>query len=130
MRAVASQRSPEVTKFLLDVVRDKSSDIELRKAALRNMSNGIPSADSRSANASGLEVKDLLALYKEFNGQTELQEQLLDVYSNRTEAAATDTLLQIAQDEQNLSLRKRAISRLGRRRDARVTQFLVDLVNK
>jgi HEAT repeat protein len=130
LRAVSSQRSPESSSWLMGVVRDRNSDIELRKSALRAVSNSIPSPDSRTTNASGLEVKDLLGLYKEFNGQTELQEQLLDVYSNRPEAASTDTLLQIAQDESNVNLRKRAVSRLGHRKDPRVTQFLIDLVNK
>lgn len=130
IRAMTNQHSPESTTWLLGVARDKNSDIELRKSALRSVSNAIPSPDSRSSNVSGAEVKDLLNLYREFNGQVELQEQLLDIYSNRSEAASTDTLLQIAQNEQNLSLRKRAVSRLGRRKDPRVTQFLLDLVNK
>jgi hypothetical protein len=59
-----------------------------------------------------------------------MQEQLLDVLAQRPESAATDKLIQIASDEGNTTLRRRAVQRLGQRRDPRVRQFLLDMVNK
>jgi HEAT repeat protein len=130
MRAAANPRTPETTQWLLGIARDKNQEIELRRSAVRTVGQSIPSAESLRSSTSGLELKDLLALYDEFKGQPEMQAQLLDVYTQRSEVAATDKILQIASAEPNIDLRRRAVSRLGQRRDPRVTQFLIDIVNK
>lgn len=70
-------------------------------------------------------------MYDEFNGQVEMQDQLLYVYGSRRETEATDKLLDIAKNEKNPELRRKAISWLGQRKnDPRVTKFLLDLLSQ
>jgi HEAT repeat protein len=118
IRAVANQRTPDRTAWLLGVALDKKQELEPRKKALYYASQG------------GAELKELLPLYDELAGQTEMQDQLLYVYSQRREAEATDKLLQVAKSEKNPELRKKAIYSLSQRKDPRVKQFLIDLLNQ
>jgi HEAT repeat protein len=118
IQAIASQKTPDRMSWLLGVARDKSQEIEVRKKALFY------------GGQSGAELKDLLPLYDEFNGQTEMQAQMLYVYANRRETEATDKLLQIAKAEKNVELRRKAISWLSSRKDPRVKQFLLDLISQ
>jgi len=125
LRGVSYQRTTESMNWLLGVARDRNSEIELRQVALRSAGQY-----SEKGNSAGLEIKDLLALYDEFKTQPEMQEQLLDILAQRPESAATDKLLQIAGDGENMVLRRRAVQRLSQRRDPRVRQFLLDIVSR
>ncbi|MFL5605583.1 MAG: HEAT repeat domain-containing protein [Gemmatimonadaceae bacterium] len=118
IRAVANQKTPDRTAWLLGVALDRKQELEPRKKALYYASQG------------GAELKELLPLYDELSGQTEMQDQLLYVYSQRKEAEATDKLLQVAKSEKNPELRKKAIYSLSQRKDPRVKQFLLDLLNQ
>lgn len=118
IQAVANQKTPDRTAWLLGVARDKRQEIEPRKKALHYGGQG------------GVELKELLPLYDELSGQTEMQDQMLYVYSQRRESEATDKLLQIAKTEKNPELRKKSIFWLGQRKDPRVKQFLLDLLNQ
>jgi HEAT repeat protein len=124
VRGLAYQRTPESMSWLMGIARDRNQEIELRQVALRN------AVQSSNNGSNGLEIKDLLAIYDEFAHQPDMQEQLLDVLAQRPESAATDKLIQIASDEGNVTLRRRAVQRLGQRHDPRVRQFLLDMVNK
>ena len=131
MRGVANTRAPESASWLLGIARDKNQELEVRRAALRYVSQSLPTpSGQRTATSGGMELKDFIALYDEFRGQPELQTQLLDVFNGRSDVAVTDKLLAIAKDEPNIDLRRRAVQRLGQRKDSRVQQFLVDLVSK
>ena len=118
IRAIANQKTPDRTSWLLGVARDKGLEREVRKQALFTAGQTNP------------ELKDLLPLYEEFAGQTEMQDQMLYVYQQRKETEATDKLLQIAKTEKNPELRKSAIRWLGTRKDPRVKQFLLDLITQ
>ena len=119
IQAVAANPNvPDRTAWLLGVARDRRQEIELRKRALYY------------AGQRGVELKELLPLYDELAGQTEMQDQLLYVYAQRKETEATDKLLAIAKAEKNPELRKKAIYWLGQRRDPRVKQFLLDLLSQ
>jgi HEAT repeat protein len=118
IQAVANQKTPDRTTWLLGVARDKTQELEPRKKALHY------------AGQSGVELKELLPLYDELAGQPEMQEQMLYVYAQRKEPEATDKLLQIARTEKTPDLRKKAIFWLGQRKDPRVKQFLLDLLNQ
>ena len=72
-------------------------------------------------------VGNLVALYDRVQN-TEMREQLIFVYSQRREAAAVDKLFDIAKNERDRELRKKAIFWLGQSRDPRVPQFLQDLL--
>jgi HEAT repeat protein len=118
IQAVANQNTPDRTAWLIGVARDRKQELEPRKKALFY------------AGQRGVELKELLPLYDELAGQPEMQEQLLWVYSQRRETEATDKLLQVAKAEKNPELRKKAIFWLGQRKDPRVKQFLLDLLNQ
>jgi HEAT repeat protein len=118
VQAVANQKTPDRTAWLLGVARDRTQELEPRKRALFY------------AGQSGVELRELLPLYDEMAGQTEMQDQMLYVYAQRKEPEATDKLMQVAKAEKVPELRKRAIYWLGQRRDPRVKQFLLDILNQ
>jgi HEAT repeat protein len=119
IQAVANQKTPDRTSWLLGVARDKNHEIEVRKRALYY------------AGQSGVEVKDVIPLYDEFAGQKEMQDQMLYVYGQRRETEATDKLLQIARTEKDPDLRRKAVQWLGaRKNDPRVTKFLLELLDQ
>ena len=118
IQAVANQKSPDRTTWLLGVARDKNQELEPRKKALFY------------AGQSGVELKDLLPMYDELAGRMEMQDQMLYVFAQRKEPEATDMLMQIARTEKNSDLRKKAVFWLGQRKDPRVKQFLLDLLNQ
>ncbi len=136
IRGVAAQRTNDRTAWLLGIARDKNQEIELRKKALYYAGQAPQSGCCLTGPALAspasysLELKDLLPMYDEFNGQQEMQEQILYVYAQRRETEATDKLLAIAKSEKNPELRKKAISWLSQRKDPRVKQFLLDLLNQ
>ena len=64
-------------------------------------------------------------------GDTDMKEQIIFTLSQRqSERAAIDKLFDIAKNEKDSELRKKAIFWLGQSRDPRVQQFLLDLINK
>ena len=136
IQAVANQRTPDRTTWLLGIARDKKHEVEVRKKALyyagQAPSFAMLAGGQQQSNAPqyALELKDILPLYEEFNGQPEIQEQLLWVYAQRRETEATDKLMQIARTEKNADLKRKAISWLATRKDPRVTQFLLDLLKQ
>jgi HEAT repeat protein len=134
IQGVANQRTPDRNSWLLGIARDKNQEIEIRKKALY-YAGQAPCCNYASPGQStgpsyALELKDLLPMYDEFNGQQEMQEQMLYVYAQRRETEATDKLLAIAKAEKNVELRKKAISWLAQRKDPRVKQFLLDLLSQ
>ncbi|MEO8620578.1 MAG: HEAT repeat domain-containing protein [bacterium] len=142
IQGIANQRTADRTPWLLGIARDKNLEIETRKRALYyagqtpccSSMGQTPRADVEGKGATvpmyGLELKELLPMYEEFNGQQEMQEQMLYVYAQRRETEVTDKLLQIAKSEKNPELRKKTISWLSQRKDPRVKQFLLDLINQ
>jgi HEAT repeat protein len=127
MRAIAYQRTPEATSWLLGIARDKARDIEVRRQALSAIGQQVRAKDGSST---GMDLKTLLGLYDDFAGQVEMQERALDVISQYSDTAATDKLLQVARTEPNVDLRRRAVQRVGQRRDPRVREFLMDILSK
>jgi hypothetical protein len=64
-------------------------------------------------------------------GDTEMKEQIIFVLSQRqSDRAAIDKMFDIAKNEKEPELRKKAIFWLGQSRDPRVQQFLMDLINR
>jgi HEAT repeat protein len=118
VEAVANQKTPDRTAWLLGVARDRTQELEPRKRALFY------------AGQSGVELKELLPLYDDMAGQREMQEQMLYVYAQRREPEATDKLMQVVKTEKVPELRKRAIFWLAQRKDPRAKQFLLDILNQ
>ena len=115
--SLSQQRGVGNDKWLLDIVRNRNENIELRKKALFWAGQGAAPAEQ------------LLALYSSLP-DSEMREQLIFVYSQRREPAMVDKLLVVAKTDRDAELRKKAIFWLGQSRDPRVQQFLLDLINR
>jgi HEAT repeat protein len=104
-------------KWLLDIARNRSENIEIRKKALFWAGQG------------GASAEQLRSLYSTLP-DSEMREQLIFVYSQRRDPAMVDMLLDIAKNDRDPELRKKAIFWLGQSHDPRVQQFLLDLINR
>ena len=118
IQAMAQAHTPEAMRWLIDLARDKSLPIEARKNALF------------WAGQSGADLRQFVALYDEMKGQTEIQNQLIFVFSQRRDRDAIDKLMDIATNDPDRDLRKQAIFWLGQSHDPRVQKFLLDLINR
>jgi HEAT repeat protein len=115
--SLSQQRGVGNDKFLLDIARNRSENIELRKKALFWAGQG------------GASAEQLRSLYTTMP-DSEMREQLIFVYSQRRDPAMMDMLFDIAKNDKDPELRKKAIFWLGQSHDPRVQQFLLDLINK
>jgi HEAT repeat protein len=116
--SVAQHRSPETTAWLLEVAKNKSFDMDVRKDAIFWMSNG----------AGAVDIDALQGIYNTSRDEEEIQKQVIFVYSQRREPAVVDKLIEIAKSDPNVENRKSAIFWLGQKNDPRAKQFLRDLI--
>jgi HEAT repeat protein len=116
--SLSQQRGAGNEQWLMDIALNPKEDIELRKKALF------------WAGQSGVAISEMSTLYNRMN-DTEMKEQIIFVLSQRqSDRAAMDKLFDIAKNEKDAELRKKAIFWLGQSRDPRVQQFLMDLINR
>ena len=118
IQAMAQAHTSEAMRWLIDLARDRSLSIEARKNALF------------WAGQSGADLRQLVGLYDEMKGQTDIQNQLIFVFSQRRDREAIDKLMDIATNDPDRDLRKQAIFWLGQSHDPRVQKFLLDLINR
>ena len=105
-------------QWLMNIAANPKEDIELRKKALF------------WAGQSGVAMSELVGFYNRM-ADSEMKEQMIFVFSQReNDTAAVDKLFDIAKNDKDPELRKKAIFWLGQSRDPRVQQFLMDLINK
>jgi HEAT repeat protein len=105
-------------RWLMDIALDAKENIELRKKALFWAGQG-----------SHVEIEDLIRLYDSMNDR-EMREQLIFVYSQRREEAASDKLCKIGKTDADRELRKKAIFWVGQSRSPRAAQCLQELINQ
>lgn len=116
--SLSQQKGSGNESWLMGIALNAKEDIELRKKALF------------WAGQSGVAISELSQLYDRMT-DTEMKEQIIFALSQRQrESAAIDKLFDIAKNEKDSELRKKAIFWLGQSRDPRVQQFLLDLINK
>ena len=116
--SLSQQKGAGNDQWLMNIALNPKEDIELRKKALF------------WAGQNGIAIPQLSQLYDRMN-DTEMKEQIIFVLSQRQrEPAAIDKMFDIAKNEKDSDLRKKAIFWLGQSRDPRVQQFLLDLINK
>jgi HEAT repeat protein len=116
--SLSQQRGVGNEQWLMNIALDPKEDIELRKKALF------------WAGQSGVAIPQLAQLYDRM-GDGEMKEQIIFVLSQRqSDKAAIDKLFDIARNEKDSELRKKAIFWLGQSRDPRVQQFLMELINR
>jgi len=118
IQAMAQAHTSESMRWLIDLARDKSLSIDARKNALF------------WAGQNGADLRQLVSLYDEMKGQTEIQNQLIFVFSQRRDGQAIEKLMDIATNDPDRDLRKQAIFWLGQSHDPRVQKFLLDLINR
>lgn len=116
--SLSQQRGAGNEQWLMNIAVNPKEDIELRKKALF------------WAGQSGVAIPEFAQLYDRM-GDTEMKEQIIFVLSQRqSDKAAIDKMFDIARNEKDPELRKKAIFWLGQSRDPRVQQFLMDLINR
>jgi hypothetical protein len=116
--SLSQQKGAGNEQWLMNIAVNPKEDIELRKKALF------------WAGQSGVAISDISKLYDRM-GDTEMKEQIIFVLSQRqSDRTAMDKLFDIAKNEKEPELRKKAIFWLGQSRDPRVQQFLMDLINR
>lgn len=104
-------------QWIVGMVRDEKLAPERRRRALQYLTRA------------GATTPSLLALYDPIT-DTEMRQALIGVYSRLADKAATDKLVWIARNEQNLALKRRAISALSRSTDPTIRQALQDIVER
>lgn len=116
--SLSQQRGVGNEQWLMNIAVNPKEDIELRKKALF------------WAGQSGVAIPELSRVYDRM-GDSEMKEQVIFVLSQRqSDRTAMDKLFEIAKNEKDPELRKKAIFWLGQSRDPRVQQFLLDLINR
>ena len=118
LHAVSEREDLESARWLLSVAGDRSHDVETRKKALfwAGQSDALP-------------IAELTRTYATLDNRT-LREHLIFVLHDRDEPAATDKLIEIARNDADRDLRKKAIFWLGQRDDAKSAKFLRELVSQ
>ncbi|MGH9422925.1 MAG: HEAT repeat domain-containing protein [Thermoanaerobaculia bacterium] len=117
LASLADLGGSENVQWLTGIVRDEKRAPESRRRALQYLSRA------------GATTPVLLALYDPTT-DPEMRGALIGLYSRISDKAATDKLVWIAKNEQNLSLRRRAISALSRNTDPTIRQALQDIVER
>ena len=116
--SLSQQRGAGNEQWLMNIAVNSKEDIELRKKALF------------WAGQSGVAISEMSKLYDRVN-DSEMKEAIIFGLSQRQrDTGAIDKLFDIARNEKDAELRKKAIFWLGQSRDPRVQQFLMDLINK
>ena len=111
MRGVGNDR------WLMNVASDASQSIAVRKHALW------------TAGEAGVRASEFIPLYERI-GDRQLKEQLIWVLSESRDRPAADKLIDIARNDRDPEMRKKAIFWLGQMNDPRVQQLLLDIINK
>ena len=116
--SLSQQKGAGNEQWLMNIAVNPKEDIELRKKALF------------WAGQSAVAIAEMAKLYDRM-GESEMREAIIFSLSQRQrDPAAMDKLFDIARNEKDPELRKKAIFWLGQSRDPRVQQFLIDLINK
>lgn len=115
--SISQQGDEDSQNWLIDLASNSGESLEMRKKAL------FWAGQSRTPFAR------LAAMYDRMREQ-EMKEQMIFVFSQRHEPAALDKLMQIAKNDSDRDARRKALFWLGQSRDARVSAFLSDIINK
>jgi hypothetical protein len=115
--ALAEMGGAQNTTWLLELAQSGDQPMPTRRRALD------------AASRAGAPIAELVKLY-DTTTDPDMKSTLISLYVRSGEKTAVDKLLQIVKGEENLSVRRRAISQLSRSEDPRIKQALQDLVMK
>jgi HEAT repeat protein len=116
-QAIADMGGSENVKWLLNMAQDGNEPIQMRRRAL--------DASSRA----GASITDLVRLY-DTTTDPSMKQTLIGIYVRNGERPAIDKLLAIVKGEENMSVRRSAISQLSRSEDPRIKAALQEIVSK
>lgn len=115
--SISQQNDDESQKWLVDLASNANESIELRKKALF------------WAGQTGTPFSQLSAMYGRMREQ-EMKDQMIFVFSQRREPAALEKLMDIAKNDPDREVRRKALFWLGQSKDSRVSAFLSDIINR
>jgi HEAT repeat protein len=113
--ALADIGGSENTKWMLQMAENGNESLSMRRRALD------------AASRAGAPIVELVKLYDTTTDPT-MKETLIGIYMRNGEKPAIDKLLSIVKGEENLSLRRRTVTRLASSEDPRIRQALAELV--
>ena len=117
VEAIANFGGTENVRWMLTLAGDSNQPIQVRRRAVQHAYRG------------GASVAEIAKIYDQTT-DTQLKESVMNALMESGEKGATDKLMQIAQMDDNYTMRRKAINVLGRSSDERVKKFLTDLANK
>jgi HEAT repeat protein len=115
--SLSQMNNEENTRWIMNIALDENEAIDMRKQALF------------WAGQTGGNLTDLIALYGRMQNR-EMKEQLIFVYSQRRERAAVDKLLDIARNDSDREMRKKALFWLSQSNDPRVADLLQEIIDQ
>src|SRR5205823_554271 len=107
----------ENTKWMVDMAQRGTEPLQMRRRALE------------AANRAGASITSLIGLY-DTTTDPSMKQTLVDIYVRNGERPAVDKLLSILKSEENMSVRRNAISRMSHSEDPRIKAALLDIVSK
>lgn len=113
--ALAEMGGAENVRWLLGLAQNGDATMALRRRALD------------AASRAGAPISELIKLY-DTTTDPSMKQTLIGIYVRNGERAAVDKLIAIVKGEENISVRRHAISQLSRSEDPRVKQVLQDIV--
>ncbi|HEY4217961.1 MAG TPA: HEAT repeat domain-containing protein [Gemmatimonadaceae bacterium] len=117
MQSLTDIGGAENTKWLVSVAQNGSESLTTRRRAID------------AANRAGAPIADLVRVY-DTTTDPSMKQALIGIYIRNGERPAVDKLLAILKGEENLSVRRSAISQLSRSDDPRIRQAIKDLINR
>lgn len=115
--ALAEMGGAENTKWLVNLAQDGTVSLQLRRRAVE------------MASRAGASVADLVKVY-DTTTDPGMKETLISLYIRNGERPAIDKLLSIVKAEENIAVRRHAITQLSRSEDPRIRQALQDIVTR
>jgi len=115
--AMSQQKDDASMRWLIDLASNSREPVEMRKKALFWAGQG------------GGNIEMLTSMYDRMR-EDELKEHMIFVFSQRRERAAVDKLMQIARNDPDRDMRRKAMFWLGQSRDPRVSAFLSDIITR
>jgi len=113
--ALAEIGGTENTKWMLDMAQNGNETMSMRRRSLD------------AANRSGAPIIELVKLY-DTTTDPSMKETLVNLFIRNGEKPAVDKLLAIVKGEDNLAVRRHAISQLSRSDDPRIKQALQEII--
>ena len=117
LKAIGTFGGAENVRWLVALSRDSDQSSATRRRAVQYAYRG------------GAPIAEVIKLYDEVT-DSQIKDAVMGVLVESGERQATDKLMQIARNDENTQMRRRAVSVLSRSSDERVKKFLSELVER